>query len=83
MRPAEVTDEQIIEAGRRIQAEGKAVNGWSLRAFLGNKGKPQRNMAIWEKCLAESADAPSTVRGEPPPIALPPGLPSSLTRASS
>jgi hypothetical protein len=46
-RLAEVSDEDILEAGRALDGEGKSVNGWSLRSRLG-RGKPERLFAVWK-----------------------------------
>ena len=35
MRPTEVTDQAVIEAGMALQAEGRTVTGYALRQKLG------------------------------------------------
>ncbi len=55
MRPTEVTDAEINEAGERLMAAGKRVSGWTLRAALGNRGKPDRLLAVWTRHVAGDA----------------------------
>jgi chromosome segregation ATPase len=73
MRPAEISDDTIIQAGRRLQARGKNVNGWSLRAAMDNKGRPERNLSIWERHLAEGAAQPDHA-DKLVAVTLPPGV---------
>lgn len=47
-RPVEVTDEQIIEAGKSLLAAGKRVNGSSLREIIGS-GAQNRLRTVWEE----------------------------------
>ena len=46
MRPAEHTNESIIEAGQRLQAEGRNVTGFAIRERIGG-GKPGRLLQVW------------------------------------
>lgn len=73
MRPAEVSPDQVREAGQRLLAGGKRVNGWSLRRALGDRGRPDRLMAVWEqeRDVAASQDAPQP---DAAPVSLPPGI---------
>ena len=71
MRPAEVTDSEILEAGYRLLADGKKINGWSLRAAVGNRGKPERLAEVWARAEAESVPPPAP---QPEPTVLPPGV---------
>lgn len=71
MRPAEVTNTEIVAAGRRLLAEGKKVNGWSLRAAVGNRGKPERLAEIWGRAEADGTPQPVS---QPEPTVLPPGV---------
>lgn len=48
MRPAEVTTTQILVAGIQLEKSGKAVNGHSLRKFIG-AGNPDRLKRVWEE----------------------------------
>ena len=34
MRPVEFTDEQVVEAGRTLQAQGRNITGFALRGLL-------------------------------------------------
>ena len=47
MRPANFTDDMIIEAGKRIQDQDKKVTGYGLRNELGG-GDQKRLMAVWK-----------------------------------
>jgi hypothetical protein len=62
-RKAEVPVQAIIEAGKRLQASGRDVNGWSLRVACGGKGTPSRLYAVWLAHLAtqEPAAPPTTL----------------------
>lgn len=72
MRPAEISEDQIIDAGCRLVAEGKTVNGWSLRRALGDRGKPERLAAVWG--AQRAAEEPAPGMAEAAPVALPPGV---------
>ena len=54
MRPANVTDEQIIEAGKQLQERGREVNGFSLRQVLGS-GRADRLKSVWLSYIATQA----------------------------
>lgn len=56
MRPAEITDAQIIEAGKALQAEGRNVTGFALRQRTGG-GNPTRLRQIWDDYAQGSAEA--------------------------
>ena len=47
MRPAVNTDEEIIEAGKRIQDQDRKVTGYGLRNELGG-GDQKRLLAVWK-----------------------------------
>lgn len=47
MRPIQYTDEQIIEAGKQIESEGRRVTGFAIRKHLGG-GKSSRLKTIWD-----------------------------------
>lgn len=54
--PITVTDERIVEAGRRLLAEKKLITGWTLRSVVGT-GKASRLAAVWAACAeVEAAD---------------------------
>ncbi|RMN17158.1 Alpha-helical coiled-coil protein [Pseudomonas cannabina] len=55
MRPPEVTDADVINAGTRIQAAGQRVSGYQLRKTIG-RGAPERLMAIWDVHTAGQID---------------------------
>lgn len=58
MRPVEFTDEQVIEAGRTLQAQGRNITGFALRKLVGG-GDPTRLKQRWD------AHQASTAAGEP------------------
>lgn len=71
MRPVTVADEDVVTAGRRLQAEEKAVNGWSLRSAIG-RGRPKRLAEVWQRAQADTA--PPARGEERDGVALPPGV---------
>lgn len=68
MRPALVSEAEVLEAARRIRARGDEVTGWSIRREAGDRGNPRRMQAIW----AEKGDS------APPAAAQPDAEPTSL-----
>lgn len=54
MRPAEVTAEQIIEAGKFLAESGRNITGFALRQKIGG-GNPTRLRQIWEEHQAGQA----------------------------
>lgn len=75
MRPVEVTDEEIIEAGNALRAAqpGRRITGFALRTHLKNRGTPKRLRAVWEAHTAQAA-APAA----PPAPELPPEVADTL-----
>ncbi|MTW23209.1 DNA-binding protein [Allochromatium palmeri] len=63
MRPTEVTDEEIIDAGRALVAQGRNVTGSTLREMVGARGAPNRLKAVWDTYRAEVVTPP-----EPRPL---------------
>jgi chromosome segregation ATPase len=51
MRPADYSEEQIIEAGKALQEAGKRVTPFGIREHMGG-GKPQRIRTVWDSYLA-------------------------------
>ena len=47
MRPPEIEDEQIIGAGKQLQADSRRVTGFALRKTVGG-GNPSRLVRVWE-----------------------------------
>lgn len=47
MRPAEYTEDQIIEAGKQLLANGRRVTGFALRKIVGG-GDQKRLAGLWE-----------------------------------
>lgn len=68
MRPATVLTPEIISAGIRLQQQGKAVNGFSLRNVIG-AGNPKRLMKIWEESCSAHETVAAQVNGNVFPIA--------------
>lgn len=54
MRPAEFTNEQIIEAGQELQAAGRNITGFALRQKVGG-GNPSRLKQIWDEHASKEA----------------------------
>ncbi len=78
-RPPEVPDALILEAGQRLLATGRTVNGYALRATIG-AGNPRRLVAVWERLRASTAPG---AREEASLTDLPPGLVEIAQRAAS
>ena len=47
MRPPEIENEQIINAGQQLQEDGRKVTGFALRKIVGG-GNPSRLARVWE-----------------------------------
>ena len=60
MRPPEITDQDIIQAGQAILATGRPVNGFALRSKTGG-GKPERLMKVWETHLSGQTVLPASL----------------------
>jgi len=75
MRPAVHTDEEIIEAGKRIQDQDRKVTGYGLRNELGG-GDQKRLLAVWKNFT--SHDVEESI----PDTELPAELEESLNSAS-
>ncbi|WP_303293474.1 DNA-binding protein [Marinobacter sp. ST-43] len=48
MRPAEISNEEIIETGKKLQTSGKNITGYGLRRILG-AGDPKRLKSVWDE----------------------------------
>lgn len=60
MRPADVTNKEVVDAGVQLQQENKRVTGYSLRRIIG-RGAPERMMAVWDVHVAQQlSPKPST-----------------------
>ncbi len=55
MRKAEVSNDEIIDAGIALQFEGKTVTGYKLKTKIG-RGRPDRLFEEWEKHLGGGSD---------------------------
>lgn len=58
MRPAEYSDETVIEAGCALQAEGRRVTGYALRQRIGG-GAPDRLRLVWQDYLTAQTQTPA------------------------
>lgn len=65
-RPSEITDAEIIAAGRTLEAGGQAVNGFRLHRGVGERGRPDRLMAVWTAYKAGLAASAGNPRELPP-----------------
>jgi colicin import membrane protein len=77
MRPVEVTDEEIIEAGQALLAADQRITGFALRKQLGGRGTPTRLRAVWEAHEAQATPA------APPAPELPAEVASTLQAVTS
>ncbi|WP_339666600.1 DNA-binding protein [uncultured Marinobacter sp.] len=75
MRPADHTDQEIIEAGKRLQDQDRKVTGYGLRNELGG-GDQKRLLAVWKNFTAQ--DVVESI----PDTELPAELEESLNSAS-
>lgn len=55
-RHAEVTEEEIIQAGEEIERSGKNANSGSIRSKLGGRGGYPRIRIVWETYKSNSSD---------------------------
>lgn len=67
MRPTEVSDNDIIEAGKSLQSAGFNVTGFALRKRIGG-GNPERLFRVWREHLAMSAPPPAATAELPPEV---------------
>lgn len=73
MRPVEVSSVEVREAGQRLLTEGKRVNGWALRRAVGDRGRPDRLMQVWEQVRDDGAPQ-NGPQPDDAPVSLPPGI---------
>jgi len=55
-RRPEVSDEKIIEAGKKLIAEGRRTTGFGLRGMVGNCGDPKRLLKVWQAHLSSQSN---------------------------
>ncbi|CAD7740828.1 hypothetical protein LMG31884_46940 (plasmid) [Xanthomonas hydrangeae] len=55
MRPIEISNEEIIAAGKALLAEGRSVTGFALRRQTAG-GNPSRLRQVWDEHVASSAE---------------------------
>lgn len=51
MRPKEIEDDVVVQAGKELRAAGRAVTGYALRREVGG-GSAQRLAAVWAQFVA-------------------------------
>ncbi len=66
MRPADVTKDQIIDAGAVLRAAGRNITGFALRQKIGG-GNPARLKQIWDEHVINDGAAPAAPSPELPP----------------
>lgn len=66
MRPADVTKDQIIDAGAVLRAAGRNITGFALRQKIGG-GNPARLKQIWDEHVTSDGAAPAAPAPELPP----------------
>lgn len=55
-RRPEVSDEKIVEAGKKLIAEGRRTTGFGLRSMVGNCGDPKRLLKVWQAYLSSQSN---------------------------
>ena len=56
MRPAEISNDAIIEAGQALQAAGRNITGFALRQKVGG-GNPSRLIQVWKEHVSSQTVA--------------------------
>lgn len=64
-RPAMISDLQVITMGEQLEAAGKRVTGYTLRAALGGVGRTDRYNAVWERHIATRGPKPASSPSQP------------------
>jgi colicin import membrane protein len=77
-RRPEVSDEKIIEAGKKLIAEGRRATGFGLRGMVGNSGDPKRLLKVWQAYLSSQSN-----NGDYEPLTLPVELEETLNAVVS
>jgi hypothetical protein len=75
-RPPEVTDDEIITAGRELEAGGRRISPYTLYQGVGGRGRPKR---LWDVWTAHVADPGTAEMPEAP--GLPPAIRDGLAAA--
>lgn len=65
MRPAEISNESIIEAGLALQEAGRNITGFALRQKIG-AGNPSRLKQVWDEHVNSHAATPAEPVAELP-----------------
>ena len=55
MRPSEVSVDEIVEAGFKIQRSGSQVTGYKLKTIIG-KGNPKSLMKVWDREMSGKSE---------------------------
>ncbi len=80
-RPADVTEQEIIDAGVALENSGKRANSGSIRVKLGNRGGFARIKEVWEKHISNRGTEDSDVDSDTD-IELPAEIQDNLERNS-
>ena len=64
-RPAMISDQQVVNMGEQLEAAGKRVTGYTLRAALGGVGRTDRYNAVWERHVATRSPTPASTPAQP------------------
>lgn len=64
MRPVEFETQEIVEAGHRIEADGKRVTGYALRRLLGG-GDQKRLLSVWQSHQSQGRNEQQTTADLP------------------
>ena len=78
-RPADVTEQDIIDAGVALESSGKRANSGSIRVKLGNRGGFARIKEVWEKHV-DNRVAEETIADSDTDIELPIEIQDNLER---
>lgn len=64
-RPAMISDQQVVTMGEQLEAAGKRVTGYTLRAALGGVGRTDRYNAVWERHIAARGPKAAAAPAQP------------------
>ena len=66
MRPKEIPDVDVVEAGKRLRAAGRAITGYALRREVGGAGSAARLAAVWAQFQASEQVTEATPSAQLP-----------------
>lgn len=70
-RPASISDAQVLEAGEKLERDGKRVSGYMIRAALGGVGRTARYQELWDIHVAARTAEAAEPAVQAAPVALP------------